>query len=120
MALETLKGVKEIGGFKVTHGPEEDTAIDAAGIEDHPIAISHDYNTIWFRIQKGPIKERGINGCQVDTLIHAARDIITKLDAKFPSKYNSAAMWALSEAIAHLEQRTKDREARGVEGTSAK
>ncbi|HNX38817.1 MAG TPA: hypothetical protein PKI15_10705 [Candidatus Cloacimonadota bacterium] len=70
MALETLKGIKEIGGY-------------------------------------------------VDTLIHAAKLILEGLNAKFPSEYNEMAINKLDMAIRHLEQRTKDREARNVEGTSA-
>ena len=111
MALETLKGVEEIGGFKVAHYPDH-------RMNKTFIAVIAPASTITFKIQDGPIKENGVNGCQVDTLIHAARDILNGLNAKFPSSYNRGAIDNLDLAIRHLEERTKDREARGVEGHS--
>ena len=60
----------------------------------------------------------GINGCQVDTIIETAKKILEGLNAQFPSRYNKAAINNLDLAIQALQQRTKDREARGVEGTS--
>ncbi|NBK25836.1 MAG: hypothetical protein EOM68_27960 [Spirochaetia bacterium] len=80
--------------------------------------INHEANTISFRIQNGPIKEVGVNGCQVDTLIHAAKKILEGLDAKFPSEYNKLAINKLDMALCHLAERTRDREVRGVEGTN--
>lgn len=73
-------------------------------------------NCITFQMQTGPIKEVGVNGCQVDILIHAARSIIDQLNLKFPCRENSLALTKLDEAIHWLDARTKDREARGVEG----
>lgn len=133
MALETLKEIKEIGGFKVVvmdqlkeEFPEmfnEAGAMDYARFEkeirpNFPIQIRHDKNSISFTIQNGPIKENGINGCQVDTLMEAAHLIITKLNEKFPSEYNSRALVSLHEALHHLAARKIDRERRNVEGKS--
>ena len=108
MALETLKGVEKIGGFRVGRNCD----INAGT----PIVISAP-NLIEFQIQDGPIKENGVNGCQVDTLIHAAQIILRGLNDKFPSSYNRGAIQHLGFALKDLEQRTKDREARKVEGT---
>ena len=129
MALETLKDVKEIGGYPVitqddikAHVPrvhQSGQKLDwTAWREANPVVVDHDHNTIAFKIQNGAIKEAGVNGCQVDTLIHAAKMIIAGLNAKFPCRENSNAIAALDEAIQWLEIRTQDREARGVEGTS--
>jgi hypothetical protein len=111
MALETLKGVTEIGGFKV---------IETNWKHPSPsyIEVNHVTNSILFKIQNGPIKENGVNGCQVDTLIHAALQIIGKLNAKYPCRENARACAYLTHAVDELKNRTKDREARGVEGTS--
>ena len=95
MALETLKGVEEIGGFRVNQFYEDET-IKAVRWNEY-IEIDHEVNTIKFTIQNGPIKENGVNGCQVDTLIHAAKHIIFE-----------------------LEDRKADREKRGVEGLNKK
>ena len=136
MALETLKNIKEIGGFPVVTTEDANkifkvmtspTGISKPMFTDeewtdwrskHPIMINHEANTISFRIQNGPIKEVGINGCQVDTIIHAAKKILEGLNAKFPSEYNELAINKLGMALAHLAERTKNREQRGVEGTS--
>jgi hypothetical protein len=111
MALETLLGIKEIGGFKVEH-----EGLDAGFHSDHHIVIDHGENIISFKIQNGPIKEVGVNGCQVDTLIHAARHIIEGLNKKFPCGLNKHALRNLGQALAWLDARKADRERRGVEG----
>jgi len=122
MALETLKGLLWIGGFPVL----EERPTDAQGNVDwalfdelrkvNPVYVDHDVNMISFRMQNGPIKEVGVNGCQVDTLIHAAKLIIEGLNAKFPCRENSMVITKLDEAIHWLEHRKKDREKRNVEG----
>lgn len=131
MAIKTLKNVKEIGGFKVGNAEElikirtsfpgtqseREDAMDKYCIE-HPIIIDNKFNMIAFTLQDGPIKEVGVNGCQVDTIIEAAKKILNGLDAKFPSEYNKTAINNLDLAIKELQQRTKDREKRGVEGMS--
>ena len=59
-----------------------------------------------------------INGCQVDTVIEAAKAMLEGLNKKFPCRENSVAITKLDEAIHWLEHRKKDRERRSVEGTS--
>ena len=109
MALETLKGVKEIGGFEVYR--------KADGGSNAPIIILDDCDSIAFRIQNGPIEENGANGCQVDTLIETARIMLAGLDKKFPCEHNKMAYNSLCTALWHLNKRREDREKRGVEGT---
>lgn len=133
MALETLKGVKEIGGFEVVVMDElrekYPDKFGASGAMDwqwfekdirpnHFIYVRMDKNSISFTLQNGPVKEAGVNGCQVDTLIAAAEVILGKLNEKFPSGYNTRAMAHLSQALENLNARKRDREARGVEGKS--
>jgi len=124
MALETLKGVEKIGGFEVLQErpKKADGSVDWDLFDDQrkskPIYIDHEVNMVSFRIQDGPIKENGVNGCQVDTLIHAAKVILEGLNEKLPDWRNEDAIDSLKDALYRLEQRTKDREARGVEGTS--
>lgn len=133
MALETLKGIKEINGEKVIvmddlreQHPEmfnEAGAMDYARFEkeirpNYPIQIRHDKNSISFTIQNGPIKEVGKNGCQVTALIDAACSIIRRLNSQFPCEENDKTVGCLVEALMWQKKRTEDREARGVEGTS--
>jgi len=130
MALETLKGITEIGGFPVRtdediHKLFHQGAMGSAGRplwcewrSKHPIIVDHLNNTLSFKIQDGPIKEVGQNGCQVDTIIHATIKIIEGLDAKFPDPDNKKAIEHLYLAVQHLNERTRKRAERGVEGTS--
>lgn len=131
MAIETLKGVEKIDGFNVVVMDElrekyPDKFNEKGGMdykwfeaEIRPknfIYIRNDVNSIAFTIQKGPIKENGVNGCQVDTLVQAARLMLYKLNEKFPCDENEQAINALGEAVQALERRRLDREKRGVEG----
>jgi hypothetical protein len=72
--------------------------------------------------QNGPLAVDGErkepNGCFVETIIAIAIDRLNFYEqSKFASDYNKSALHHLHLAMAALEQRTKDREARGVEGT---
>ncbi len=60
------------------------------------------------------------NGAFVETVIDAARQRLEYYQtSKFNSTYNAEAIEYLNKALAALDQRTKDREAAGVEGTHA-
>jgi hypothetical protein len=111
MALETLKGVEKIGGFEVKE-------VDWNHPEANFIEVNHIANAITFKIQNGPVKKNGVNGCQVDTLIATAARMISKLDEKFPCKENKDVLIHLTAALNRLEDRREDRESRGVDGTS--
>lgn len=114
MALEVLKDVKEIGGFEVAHiellAKEED-------FRKH-VVVNHGTNFIGFRIQNGPIKEAGVNGCQIETLIQASLLLIEKHNTLYPCYENVRAIDSLKDALGFLAERKAKREARGVEGTS--
>jgi len=133
VALETLKGITKIGGFdlvvmdelreshpdKFNDSGSMDWAWFESEIRPHKfIYVRRDRNSISFTLQNGAIKESGINGCQVDTVIEAAKTIIEGLNKSFPCRENSTAVTKLDEALMWLEKRKKDREKRGVEGTS--
>lgn len=110
MALETLRGTDKIDGF----------AIDHTGTGKEFISINHDANTITFTIQNKPIKEAGVNGCQIDTLIAAAWIMLADLNKNFHSPHNDTAIQHLADAYAAMKMRKADREKRGVEGTMQK
>lgn len=78
------------------------------------IEIGEDYVT--FRMQRGPIKEHGVNGCQIDDLIKFVADTVFVLNKKFPCRENSLAITKLEEAWLWGLARKLDREARDVEG----
>lgn len=133
MALETLKGLKEINGKQIIvmddlreQYPERFTetgAMDHKWFEEtiRPnafIYVRNDKNSLSFTIQNGPIKEVGLNGCQVMDVIAVAKHIVEELNKKFPCRENAMVITKLDEALLWDMKRTKDRESRKVEGTS--
>ena len=56
------------------------------------------------------------DGCQVDTIIEAAKLMLDGLNKKFPCRENSMALIKLDEALLWLQKRKQDRERRKVEG----
>ncbi|MFK5882809.1 MAG: hypothetical protein QM489_00515 [Candidatus Izemoplasma sp.] len=131
MALETLKNITKINDFslvdmgklKVTHPEkfEENGRMDYQWFEEkirphNFIYVRHDVNSLSFTLQNGPIKENGINGCQVDEIIEAAKQILLGLNANYPCKENACAITHLEEAGMWLNKRKQDRIKRDVEG----
>lgn len=80
--------------------------------------IEIDGNTITIHVQDGPIKEAGVNGCQVDDIIGLCHDMLDNLNSVVPCMENRNAILALDDAMSWLRIRKIDREWRGVEGTS--
>lgn len=131
MALETLKDLHMVRGFNVVNmetlkekHPErfnESGSMDYKWFEQEVrphnfIYLRHDVNSVSFTIQNGPIKESGVNGCQLDSLIEVAKIMIEGLNEKFPCRENALAITKLEEALHWLDHRTKNRINRGVEG----
>lgn len=82
----------------------------------HFIYVRHDVNSISFTLQDGPIKENGVNGCQVTDMIEVAKMILEGLNDKFPCRENAMTITKLDEALMWQNKRTADRVTRGVEG----
>ena len=121
MALETLKKKRIIQNQLITHHPSEKSALDPSDQHPHPpsfIKVDHDKNEITFKIQNGPIKENGENGCQVIDLVNVFRVIIEEFNQEFLCEENIAQLFfahLITEAD-HL--RTKRREQEKTEGTN--
>lgn len=94
----------------------QDVFADVISKRNEYIEITDD-NKISFQLQEGPVGEHGVNGCQVDDMVHAAKTIIESFNKKFPCRENSIVITKLDEALLWLGKRTADREVRGVEGT---
>lgn len=101
MALETLAHRKMIDGFHVSHKHHKDDLVE----DERCINIDHDQNSIKFIIQNGPVKEAGLNGCQLDTLIETAKIMLEGLDDKIPSDWNLKAIQSLNNALECLRLR---------------
>ena len=74
---------------------------------------------IWF--QNGPIKEAGVNGISQEALLAVVEDrLISFQSGPYACRENAIALTKLQEAMMWLQKRTRDRMARGGEGTNAK
>lgn len=68
--------------------------------------------------QNGPIGEVGVNGITNEVLLAVVIDRLEGFQSsKWANHYNEHALSLIKAALQHLELRTKEREARGVEGT---
>lgn len=71
------------------------------------------------KFQKGPIKEAGLNGMTQEVLLAIVQDRLEGFQAgDFACELNQVALDHVREALAALQQRTRDRIERNVEGTS--
>ena len=78
-------------------------------------------NTSLVSFQNGPIKEAGVNGISGEALIAIVIDRLRSFQAgPFSCRDNAVALTKLEEAMMWLQKRTRDRLARGVEGTNQK
>ena len=84
------------------------------GKQEHPVAV---FGTIKF--QCGPIGEVGINGACIEDVIDV---LTTRLNGfqngPFKCRENALAITNLEQARLWLLERTRKRQAQGVEGTS--
>jgi hypothetical protein len=68
--------------------------------------------------QNGPIGEVGVNGVTNEVLLAIVIDRLEGFQSsKFACEENERALEHCKDALAALEDRTRNREARGVEGT---
>lgn len=125
MALETLKGVKNIGDFEIYNADnldnltEEELEIELVKADNFYIRINHETNTIVYQLQNKPVREVGVNGCQVETIIESALLMVQGLNKKYPCRENALIATKLEEALLWSKRRTENRIARQVEGTNA-
>lgn len=71
--------------------------------------------------QNGPVKEAGFNGISQEALLAIVIDRLRSFQAgQFSTRENSIALTKCEEALLWLHKRTRDRLARGVEGTNQK
>ena len=103
-------------GWKRPDDPSSDEVVPMGG---HTFGIG--FSISW---QNGPLG-RGVdrtlpNGAFVEDIIDAARDRIEHYQTLFPCAENDEALEHLRAALTALDRRTKDREARKVEGTHAR
>lgn len=81
-----------------------------------PVPIG-EYGHVSF--QKGPVREKGFNGCDQEDLLVIIIDRLRFFQAgAFACRENAIALTKCEEALLWLQSRTKNRIQRGVEGTN--
>lgn len=74
---------------------------------------------VTIEFQNGPINEVGINGISGEALLAIQIDRLRSFQSgPFACRENAIALTKLEESLMWLQKRTRDREARGVEGYS--
>lgn len=80
-----------------------------------------DRETYSLEFQNGPIKEVGVNGISQEALLAIVEHRLQCFQAgEYSSRESSIALTKIQEAMMWLHKRTRDRMARGVEGTNEK
>ena len=78
-------------------------------------------NAVDIKFQNGPINEAGVNGISGEALLAIVEDrLIGFQSGQFACRENAVALTKLQECMMWLQKRTRDRMARGVEGTHEK
>jgi len=73
------------------------------------------------RFQNGPIQEVGVNGISNEALLAIVEDRLLGFQSgQYACRENAVALTKLQECMMWLMKRTRDRMARGVEGTHQK
>jgi hypothetical protein len=80
------------------------------------IYVRKDKNSLSFTLQNGPIKEVGVNGCQIDDILVVAKELLNQLNENFSCIENKQAISCVNKAIYYLKMRKADRVNRKVEG----
>lgn len=105
------------------------TAVDSPGIGNacHEYSIVHwqqdleDIPMCNIKFQNGAVLEAGVNGISNEALLSIVEDrLIGFQSGQFACRDNAVALTKLQECMMWLQKRTRDREARGVEGTHLK
>jgi hypothetical protein len=101
----------EITGFDTGHNP--------SSTDRHGYVSNFGRQVVLF--QNGPIKEVGVNGITQEALLAIVIDRLRSFQAgPFAHTNNAEALVRCEEALAYLQSRTRERIARGVEGTHQK
>jgi len=119
--------MRELSDHKVNECNEElfVTALDEVGIggANHVYSITFkpkegEPDGVSIKFQNGPIKEVGTNGVTHEALLAILIDRLRGFQSgKFACRENALALTKLEEAMHWLLHRTRQRMARGVEGT---
>jgi len=74
-------------------------------LKDYNKFISINGSSITFTFQSGSIKEKGINGCQIDELGRVWKKFLESFNAAKPCEENSLSIMYLDDALAYQDKR---------------
>lgn len=116
----TIKVLDEPGAGGACHDYAIAFFDEKAGYERSPNSDRHGRNCI-ISFQNGPINEAGVNGISQEALLAICIDRLECFQkGPYACRENAIALTHLQDAMHWLQHRTRERLARGVEGTSAK
>jgi len=101
--FRTLDGLKKIDNISIIRHPNP----PEEGATNLFILIDEVENAVGFKIQEGSIKENGVNGCQVDSIIKVAKIMLEGLNKEFPCYENDEVIKNLEDSIRLLNKRKK-------------
>lgn len=91
---------------------------DGTDVRGHMYQILCGPKTVTLEFQRGPVATAGVNGPTNEALLAILANRLRHLNTQFPCAENQRAINHIELAMEALEQRTRDRLARGVEGRS--
>lgn len=88
---------------------------------DRNDSTGHSVLREFISFQNGPIKEAGVNGISQEALLAVVIDRLRCFQkGEYACRDNAVALTKCEEALMWLQRRTRERMARGVEGTSTR
>lgn len=91
------------------------------GNNDGGDLTGHSQRKVLIRFQNGSIQEAGVNGISGEALLAIVIDRLKSFQSgQYSCRENACALTHLETSLMWLQKRTRDRLARGVEGTNLK
>lgn len=119
-----LNGLNDALEINVLDEPGQGGANHEYEISFYPTEGDHQYaepQKVRISFQNGPIKEAGVNGISGEALLAIVIDRLRSFQAgPYASNDNMHALVHATQCLEWLQKRTRDRLARGVEGTNQK
>lgn len=120
-----VNGLNEALTIKVLDEPGQGNACHVYQIEYDNPKFGPDpqsmRQTNGVNFQNGPIQEVGVNGVSNEALLAIVEDRLLGFQSgQYACRENAVALTKLQECMMWLQKRTRDRVARGVEGTNQK
>lgn len=118
-----VNGLNDALTITALNDPDGSGSISAynIGVVSHIQGGESELRLANIRFQIGPIQENGVNGISNESLLGIVEDRLKSFQVgPYACRENAVALTKIQEAMMWLHFRTRERVARGVEGTSAK